>query len=201
MRVLDGGLQQPGGGVIMSDLHELRVAIVATDGVEEIELTSPLKALREAGAHVDVIADHAGQIQGFEHQDKAGKIIVDRTLDEISLNEYDALMLPGGALNADRMRAHPKLRHLIYEFDRGNLPMAVICHAPWELISAGIVNGRTLTSWPTIQDDVRNAGGRWEDKEVVVDANLVTSRGPKDLPAFNREMRALFSRIPAEAHR
>ncbi|HLI85187.1 MAG TPA: type 1 glutamine amidotransferase domain-containing protein [Bryobacteraceae bacterium] len=185
----------------MSDLHELRVAIVATDGVEEIELTSPLKALREAGAHVDVIADHAGQIQGFEHQDKAGKIIVDRTLDEISLNEYDALMLPGGALNADRMRAHPKLRHLIYEFDRGNLPMAVICHAPWELISAGIVNGRTLTSWPTIQDDVRNAGGRWEDKEVVVDANLVTSRGPKDLPAFNREMRALFSRIPAEAHR
>jgi protease I len=185
----------------MSHLRELRVAVIATDGVEEIELTSPVQALHEAGARVDILSDHPGEIQGFRHFDKAGKIKVDRTLDEASPNEYDALVLPGGALNADQMRAHPKVRQFIYEIDRGGLPMAVICHAPWELISAGILRGRTLTSWPTIQDDVRNAGGRWEDREVVIDTNLVTSRGPKDLPAFNREMLTLFSRIPAEAHR
>src|SRR5579883_2012256 len=144
----------------MSHLHELRVAAIATDGVEEVELTSPVQALREAGARVDILSDHAGEIQGFQHHDKTGKIKVDRTLDEASPNEYDALLLPGGALNADRMRAHPKVRQFIYEIDRGGSPMAVICHAPWELISAGILRGRTLTSWPTIQDDVRNAGGR-----------------------------------------
>jgi protease I len=185
----------------MPNLHELRIAVIATDGVEEIELTSPVKTLREAGARVDIISDHRGEIQGVQHHDKAGKIKVDHTLDEVSPNDYDALLLPGGALNADQMRVNPKVRQFIYEIDRGGLPMAVICHAPWELISAGIITGRTLTSWPTIQDDVRNAGGRWEDKEVVVDANLVTSRGPKDLPAFNREMLTLFSRTPAEAHR
>ncbi|HEY7387905.1 MAG TPA: type 1 glutamine amidotransferase domain-containing protein [Bryobacteraceae bacterium] len=185
----------------MSRLHELRVAVIATDGVEEIELTSPLKALREAGARADVVCYHGGEIQGFQHLDKAGKIKVDRTLDQVSPNDYDALLLPGGALNADQMRANAKVRQFIYEADRGGLPIAAICHAPWELISAGIVSGRTLTSWPTIQDDVRNAGGRWEDRDVVVDSNLVTSRGPRDLPAFNREMLALFERIPAEAHR
>jgi protease I len=185
----------------MSHLHELRVAVIATDGVEEVELTSPVDALREAGARVDILSDHPGEIQGFKHHDKTGKIEVDRTLEDASPNEYDALLLPGGALNADHMRTNPKVRQFIYEIDRGGLPIAAICHAPWELISAGILLGRTLTSWPTIQDDVRNAGGRWEDREVVVDTNLVTSRGPKDLPAFNREMLALFARIPAEAHR
>jgi protease I len=185
----------------MSNLRELRVAVVATDGVEEVELTNPVQTLREAGARVDIVSDHPGEIQGFQHHDKVGKVKVNRTLDEVSPTEYDALVLPGGALNADQMRANPKLRQFIYEMDRGGQPMAVICHAPWELISAGIILGRTLTSWPTIQDDVRNAGGRWEDREVVVDANLVTSRGPKDLPAFNREILALFSRIPSGAHR
>jgi protease I len=185
----------------MSNLHELRVAVIATDGVEEVEVTSPVQTLRETGARVDIISDHPGEIQGFQHHDKAGKVKVDRSLNEVSPNEYDALVLPGGALNADQMRTNSKVRQFIYEMDRAGRPMAVICHAPWELISAGVIRGRTLTSWPTIQDDVRNAGGRWEDREVVVDANLVTSRGPKDLPAFNREMLALFSRIPAEAHR
>jgi protease I len=199
---LDGGLQESEDeSVIMSNLHQPHVAIIATDGVEEIELTGPLKALREAGARPDMISVHGGEIQGFRHHDKAGKIRVDRTLDEVSLNDYDALVLPGGALNADQMRTNAKVRQFIYEFDRGGLPIAAICHAPWELISAGIISGRTLTSWSTIQDDVRNAGGHWEDKEVVVDANLVTSRGPNDLPAFNREMLTLFSRIPAGAHR
>jgi protease I len=185
----------------MSNLHELHIAVIATDGFEEAELTSPVQALREAGARVEIVSDHAGEIQGFHHHDKAGKVKVDRTLDEVSPNDYDALVLPGGALNADQMRGNPKVRQFIYEIDRAGQPMAVICHAPWELISAGVIQGRTLTSWPTIQEDVRNAGGRWEDREVLVDANLVTSRGPKDLPAFNREMLALFSRIPAGAHR
>ena len=185
----------------MSDLHHVRVAILATDGFEEVELTSPRKALIEAGARVEVISDHAGEIHGLEHHDKAGKVKVDRTLDQVRANEYDALLLPGGALNAGRMRIEQKVKQFIYEFDRAGQPIAAICHAAWELISAGIVVGRTLTSWPTIQDDITNAGGRWEDREVVVNGNLVTSRGPKDLPAFNREMLALFSRIPVEARR
>ncbi|MBZ5586797.1 MAG: DJ-1/PfpI family protein, partial [Acidobacteriia bacterium] len=114
---------------------------------------------------------------------------------------YDGILLPGGALNADQARMNPKVREFITEMDRAGKPMAVICHAPWELISSGVVRGRRLTSWPTIQDDIRNAGGQWEDRECVVDQNLVTSRGPQDLPAFKREMVALLSRVPAGAAR
>jgi protease I len=185
----------------MSQLQNMRVAIIALDGFEEVELTEPKKALEQAGAHVEVISDHAGQIQGLRHYDKAGKVNVDRTLDQARSGEYDALMLPGGALNADKARMHPKIREFIHEMDRTGLPIAAICHAPWELISAGMLRGRKLTSWPTIQDDVRNAGGEWEDRECVVDRNLVTSRGPQDLPAFNREMVNLFSRVPAATRR
>jgi protease I len=185
----------------MADIKQLRVAIIATDGFEESELTEPKKALEKAGARVDVLSEKRGEIQGVKHHDKAGKAKVDRTLDEASPDDYDALVLPGGALNADHARALPEVRQFIAEMDRATKPMAVICHAPWELISAGVVRGRKMTSWPTIQDDIRNAGAEWFDREVVVDQNLVTSRGPKDLPAFNREMIALFSRAPAEAHR
>jgi protease I len=184
----------------MSQLQQIRVAIIALDGFEEVELTEPKKALEQAGAKVDVISAQPGEIQGFRHHDKAGKVRVDRTLDEASPNEYDALMLPGGALNADNARANPKVRQFIREMDRAGKPIAAICHAPWELVSAEMVRGRKLTSWHTVQDDIRNAGGEWVDREVVVDQNLVTSRGPKDLPAFNREMVALFSRVPVEAH-
>ncbi len=184
----------------MSQLQQIRVALIAFDGFEEVELTEPKKALEGAGAKVDVISANPGEIQGFRHHDKAGKVRVDRTLDEASPNEYDALMLPGGALNADQARANAKVRQFIREMDRAGKPIAAICHAPWELVSAEMVRGRKLTSWPTVQDDIRNAGGEWIDREVVVDQNLVTSRGPKDLPAFNREMVALFSRAPVEAH-
>jgi len=185
----------------MSHLDQLKIAIIAVDGFEEVELTEPKKALEQAGAKVDVISAKPGQIQGFHHHDKAGKVKVDRTFSDARPDEYDALMLPGGALNADEARVNPDIRHFIAEMDRAGKGIAAICHAPWELISAGVVRGRRLTSWPAIQDDVRNAGGEWLDQEVVVDQNLVTSRGPKDIPAFNREMLALFARVPAEARR
>jgi protease I len=181
----------------MPELNQLRIAIIAVDGFEEVELTEPRKALEQAGAKVDVISGSTGKIQGFHHHDKGGKIKVDRTLDEARPEEYDGIMLPGGALNADQARMIPEVREFIREINRTGKCMAVICHAPWELISAGIAGGRKLTSWPTIQDDLRNAGAEWVDREVVVDGNLVTSRGPKDLPAFNREMISLFSSVPA----
>jgi protease I len=182
-------------------INDLRIAIIAVDGFEESELTEPRNALLQVGAKVDVISARPGEIQGFRHFDKAGKVKIDRTLDEARPDEYDALVLPGGALNADNARAHPKSRAFIREIDRAGKPMAAICHAPWELISAEVARGRKMTSWHTIQDDLRNAGAEWVDREVVIDQNLVTSRGPQDLPAFNREMIALLSRMPAEAHR
>ena len=186
----------------MADLNNLRVAVLATDGFEESELTEPVKALRDAGAQVDIISPHGGEIQGYKHHDKSIKVRVDRTLDEARPDDYDALQLPGGALNADQARMEPKVQAFIQAIDRAGKPMAVICHASWDLVSAGLVRGRTLTSWHTIQDDIRNAGGNWVDREVVVDGNLVTSRGPKDLPAFNREMIALIaSRRPTGATR
>jgi len=184
----------------MGDLHNLRVAIVATDGFEEAELTEPLKALRQAGAHVDIVSDK-DQVQGFKHHDKAGTVKADRKLDDARPGDYDALVLPGGALNADQARMLPKVREFITSFDKASKPIAAICHAPWELISAGILRGRKLTSWKTIQDDVRNAGAEWVDQDVVVDRNLVTSRGPQDLPAFNRETINLLSHVPAGANR
>jgi protease I len=184
----------------MADLKNMRIAIIAMDGFEEVELIEPRKALQRAGAQADVISAKRGKIQGFKHHDKTGTVAVDRTLEEARPADYDAILLPGGALNADAARADPHVRYFISEMDRAKKPMAVICHAPWELISADAVRGRKLTSWPTIQDDIRNAGGEWVDAEVVVDQNLVTSRGPGDLPAFNREMITLFARTPVESH-
>ncbi len=184
----------------MAELRELRVAVIATDGFEEVELTDPVRALKEAGARVDIIAPKRGEIQGFRHHDKAGKVQVDRTLAEIRPDEYDAVMLPGGALNADAIRVEPALQAFLQALQNAGKPFAVICHAPWELVSAGLVRGRTLTSYHTIRDDVQNAGGNWVDRDVVVDGNWVTSRQPGDLPAFNREMLRLFaSRQPAPA--
>lgn len=184
----------------MADLHDIRIAIIATDGFEEAELIEPRKALQQAGAKVEILSDK-DEIQGFKHHDKAGKIKADRKLDDAHPEDYDGLVLPGGALNADTARMMPKVRQFIIAFDRAKKPMAVICHAPWELISSGLVRGRKLTSWHTIQDDIRNAGGEWVDQDVIVDGNLVTSRGPQDLPAFNREMLNILSHVPAGSHR
>ncbi len=185
----------------MADLDEFNVAILATDGFEEAELTEPAKALGQAGARVDIISTHSGQIQAFKHHDKSITVPVDLTIDQARPDNYDALLLPGGALNADTMRANPRALQFIKAMAQADKPMAVICHAPWELISAGLARGKTMTSYFTIQDDVRNAGANWVDQEVVVDGKLVTSRQPKDIPAFNREMLKLFSLRPQAAMR
>lgn len=181
----------------MSSLNNTRVAIIAMDGFEESELTEPMRVLKAAGAQVDVLSKKPGKIQGFKHHDKAGFASVDKTLDQARPDQYDALMLPGGALNADQARMEAEVQEFIRSFMQAQKPIAVICHAPWELISAGVVRGRRLTSYYTIQDDLRNAGADWVDQEVVVDRNLITSRQPSDLPAFNREMVHAFSRVHA----
>ena len=183
----------------MAALDNFRVAILATDGVEEVELTEPARALGQASAKVDVISLHPGRIQALHHIDKADQIPVDLTIDQANPANYDALLLPGGAINADQMRMQPQVQQFIRAIANANKPMAVICHAPWELISANLARGRTLTSWPTIQDDLRNAGANWVDQEVVLDGNLVTSRGPQDILPFIREMIRLFSRRPQAA--
>jgi protease I len=178
----------------MSDqkLTNMRVAVLATDGFEELELTSPVEALKAAGAHVDVISLKAGSIQGVQHDVKGKKVDVDRAISTVKPEDYDALVLPGGAMNADAMRTDPDVKKFISHIDSANKPIAFICHAPWELISANCVEGRTMTGYHTIQDDVVNAGANWVDHEVVRDRNWVSSRQPSDLPAFNREMIDLF---------
>ena len=186
----------------MSELNGFRVAVLATDGFEEPELTEPVKALREAGAQVTILSPRAGEIQGVRHDiDKTIKVKVDRPIKGAGAEEFDAVHLPGGALNADAMRMVPEVQAFLREMQDAGKPLAVICHAPWELVSAGLVRGRTLTSYHTLQDDIRNAGGHWVDQEVVEDGNWVSSRQPADLPAFNRAMIRLFCRSPAASHR
>jgi protease I len=177
-----------------------RVAILATDGFEEAELTEPKRALQDAGVAVEVIAPHDGTIQGFHHDVKSITVVVDRLISDAQPGDYDALVLPGGTMNADAMRMVPEAQRFIKAIDGAQKPLAVICHAPWELVSANLVRGRTLTSWPSLQDDIRNAGGTWVDREVVVDGNLVTSRKPDDIPAFQREFLALLAKQPTAAH-
>lgn len=183
----------------MTQLSNLRVAVIAGDGFEEAELTEPVKALKDAGATVEIISNKSGQIQAFRHHDKSITVPVDRTLDAVKPEDYDAVLLPGGALNADTLRIEPKIQSFLKSVQQAGKPIASICHAPWELISAGLVQGRKLTSYKTIQDDIRNAGGEWVDQEVVVDGNWVTSRQPDDIPAFNRETINLFARLAPAA--
>jgi protease I len=180
---------------MMSSLTDFRVAVLATDGFEESELMEPVKALRDAGAQVTIVSLKPGQIQGVRHDlDKTVKVKVDRTIQDLSAEVFDAVHLPGGTVNADSLRMVPEVQTFLRAIQGAGKPIAAICHAPWELVSAGLVPGRTLTSYYTIQDDIRNAGGSWVDKEVVEDGNWVTSRQPSDLPAFIRTMITHFSR-------
>jgi protease I len=165
-----------------------RVAIVATDGFEQAELTEPMKALQEAGAKTEIVSVKPGQIQGWKHFDKADFFTVDKTVDQAKPDDYDALMLPGGVANPDQLRINEKAIAFIRHFVDAKKPIAAICHGPWTLIDAGAVRGRKMTSWPSLKTDLRNAGAEWVDQEVVADQGLITSRKPDDIPAFNRKM-------------
>lgn len=174
-------------------LSGLRVAAITTDGVEQVELLEPRKALEQAGAQVLVVAPKAGKVQGFKHHDKADQIPVDLTLDQADPADFDAVLLPGGVINADALRNEKKAQEIVRQIDRRGNPIAVICHGGWLLVSAGLTRGHIMTSWPTLQDDIRNSGAGWEDREVIRDRNWVSSRKPDDIPAFNREVIKLFS--------
>ena len=166
-----------------------RVAfLVAPEGVEQVELTEPWKAVEKAGGQPELVSTQEGSIQGFNHLDKADTFTVDRLVGEASPDDYDGLVLPGGVANPDFLRTIPKAVRFIGTFFSEQKPVAAICHAPWTLIEADVVRGRRLTSWPSLQTDLRNAGAEWVDEEVVVDSGLVTSRKPDDLPAFCAKM-------------
>ena len=176
-----------------------KVAILAADMFELVELEEPRKALEEAGAAVEIVSLDDGEIQGFDHFDPANTLQVDRTVEDASPDDYDALLIPGGVGNPDQLRGDENAVAFVRGFHDAGKPMAVICHGPWMLIESGVVRGKRVTSWPTLETDIRNAGGEWVDDEVVVDGRLVTSRKPDDIPAFNREMLRIFSgeRVPA----
>lgn len=174
------------------DLNGTKVAVLATDGVEQVELTEPVKALKAAGATVQVVSPKGGSLQGWNHFDKADMIPVDQALDQADPAAFAALLLPGGVINPDQLRLEPKAIAFIRHFVEQRKPIAAICHGPWTLIDAGGVKGRRMTSWPSLQADLRNAGADWVDQEVVTDQGLVTSRKPDDIPAFTRTMIEAF---------
>ncbi|ACR31714.1 type 1 glutamine amidotransferase domain-containing protein [Burkholderia glumae] len=165
-------------------LNDCRIAILAVDGFEQVELTEPQRALQAEGAKVEVISQKPGEIQGFKHVDKGDRTRVDLTFEQAKAGDYDAVVLPGGVVNGDAIRMIPAAREFVVAAHQADKPIAVICHGGWLPVSAGIVEGRRMTSWPSLQDDIRNAGGQWVDERVVKDGNLITSRKPDDLDAF-----------------
>jgi len=173
---------------VANKLQGKRVAFLATDMVEQVELTEPWKAVEDAGATPELVSLKEGEIQGFNHYDKADTFRVDRTVEEASADDYDALVIPGGVGNPDTMRMDENAVEFTRQFFEQGKPVGVICHGPWMLIEAGVVRGRKVTSWPSLRTDIRNAGGEWVDQEVVVEQGLVTSRKPADLPAFNEKI-------------
>ena len=162
--------------------------LTANEGVEEVELTEPRKAVEGAGAQTELLAPEAGEVQAFNHLDKAESYTVDKVVGDASADDYDGLVLPGGVANPDNLRTHPEAVAFVRDFFSAGKPVGVICHGPWTLIEADVVKGRKLTSWPSLQTDLRNAGAEWVDEEVVVDNGLVTSRKPDDLEAFNAKI-------------
>jgi protease I len=185
----------------MADLNGKRVAFLATDMVEQVELTEPWKAVEQAGASPELVSLEEGEIQAFNHYDKADTFQVDRTVDDASVEDYDALVIPGGVGNPDTMRMEDDAVEFVRSFFEAGKPVAVICHGPWMLVEADVARGRKLTSFSSIQTDLKNAGADWVDEEVVVDGNLVTSRQPDDIPAFNEKLLELVERAPVAAGR
>jgi protease I len=165
-----------------------RIAFLATDGVEQVELTDPWQAVESAGGTPELISIQSGKIQGWNHDKKGKKHKVQKTVNEVSAEDYDGLVLPGGVMNPDTLRTNEEAVDFVRDFFKQEKPVAAICHGPWLLVEADVVEGRKLTSWPSVKTDIRNAGGNWVDQEVVVDNGLVTSRKPEDLPAFCAKM-------------
>ncbi|HEX3788093.1 MAG TPA: type 1 glutamine amidotransferase domain-containing protein [Pseudonocardiaceae bacterium] len=177
-----------------------RIAILATDGVEQVELVQPRQAVEQAGGTVELVSLNSGQIQAFNHDtEKADRFEVDREVGAVSVDDYDALLLPGGTVNPDRLRLDPDAINFVRSFVEAGKPVGAICHGPWTLVEANVVRGRTLTSYPSIRSDIRNAGGRVVDQQVVTDGALVTSRNPDDLPAFCKRVVEVFAGHPANA--
>jgi len=172
----------------MGNLDNQRIAILVANGFEQVELTEPKKALQQAGATTDIVSPESGKVKGWNHTEWGDEFTVDVPLDRASAKDYSALLLPGGVMNPDKLRRNEKVLNFVREFFATGKPVAAICHAPWTLIDAGAVRGRKVTSYHSIQMDLKNAGANWVDQEVVVDAGLVTSRQPSDIPAFNRKM-------------
>ncbi len=187
----------------MSDrLSGKKVAfLMANEGVEQVELTEPLQAVREAGADADLLAPEAGLIQAFNHLDKGDRFEVDRAVGDADADEYDALVLPGGVASPDQLRTKEEALEFVRAFFAAGKPVGAICHGPWTLVDAGVVSGRTLTSWPSLKTDLGNAGAEWVDEEVHVDQGLVTSRKPDDLPAFNAKIVEEFAEGVHEGQR
>lgn len=175
-----------------SNLRGKRVAILVTDGFEQSELIEPRKALDEAGAKTTVVSPANGKVKGWNHTEWGNEVSVDMPLKSAKPDDFDALLLPGGVMNPDHLRMQPEAVAFVKHFTDAGKPVAAICHGPWTLIEAGAVRGHTMTSWPSLKTDLKNAGANWVDKEVVSDGKLVTSRKPDDIPAFNREMIRLF---------
>lgn len=175
------------------ELQGKKVAILVADGFEQVEMTEPRKALDQAGAQTVLISPSQGQVKGWNHTDWGDQFAVDMPLDNADAGDFDALVLPGGVMNPDKLRTIPKAVEFTRAFFQAEKPVAAICHGPWTLINADVVEGVTMTSWPSVQTDLRNAGANWVDREVVVDQGLVTSRKPDDIPAFNAKMIEEFS--------
>ena len=175
------------------ELEGKKIAILATDGFEQAELVEPRKALREAGAKTEIVSLHDGKIKGWNENDWGEEVNVDLIVDKANAGDYDALVLPGGVMNPDKLRMNETAVAFVKAFVDAAKPVAAICHGPWTLIEAGGVRGRTLTSWPSLKTDIENAGGTWVNEEVAMDAGLVTSRKPADLPAFNQRMIEQFA--------
>ncbi len=170
------------------ELKGMRVAILVANGFEQVEMTKPKQALEEAGATTEIISPAKGQVQGWNHQDKGDKFQIDADLNSAHAENYDALLLPGGVMNPDQLRTFPQAVRFVKNFFQAGKPVAAICHGPWLLAEAGVIEGRHLTSWPSIKTDLINAGAHWSDEQVVVDNGLITSRKPDDIPAFNQLM-------------
>jgi protease I len=173
-----------------------KIAILATDGVEQVELTEPRKALEESGAEAELVSIKQGEIKGWNHTEWGDTFSVDKFVDDVDAEDYDGLLLPGGVMNPDKLRMNAKAVSFVRKFFDEGKPVAAICHGPWMLVEANVVEGRRVTSWPSLQTDLRNAGAQWVDETVVVDQGLVTSRKPDDIPAFNDKMIEEFAEGP-----